>query len=120
MPAFTAVESRLIDRYTALIAQGNSGQLDGGRVARALETEILPEWRTMHRRFAALHGLPAEQQKVAALLLRYMDARERAWAATAASFRSGAPADQEVAAAANREAAAAVGELNALSEKNAH
>lgn len=78
--------SRLADTETTSLALFNSSadkwkarQLSDQQFTDIIEQQILPSWKAERDAIAKLQNLPADQAKLTASLLKYMDARQESW-----------------------------------------
>ncbi len=54
-------------------------QISDQQYADIIGQQILPQWKTEREAIASLRHLPAEQAKLAASVLKYMDTRQESW-----------------------------------------
>jgi rhomboid protease GluP len=91
---FDRVEPMTIDAFNRLIVEGKAGRLTDDTLAAALDDAILPVWRGMQVRLAAMPPPPPRWLARHQALTAYVDARLAHWTALAALVR-GEPLDAD-------------------------
>jgi rhomboid protease GluP len=86
--AFSATEAKVLDRYNALIRDNQARKVDEDTFVTVLETEVIPEWHAGRERLAVPRAWKPDQQKIVDVLIRYADARERAFMTFAHALRA--------------------------------
>src|SRR5207237_4590196 len=81
---FHAAERHCIAAFDDALARQRAGKLDELGVAGAVETDVLPAWRTMR---AHLIAAPLADQ-LREPMRKYLDDRQTAWEAFVAALRS--------------------------------
>jgi rhomboid protease GluP len=81
------VEKKALAAYQQALFAFASRKSTAGDFAVVLEKEILPPWNAERQSLSALVRLPARQQQVVDLLIKYMDARAGAWSLLDAGLR---------------------------------
>ncbi len=98
------VEHKAVEIYQKAKQSRERGRLNDVEVANIIEDGILPYWREMSERFAALHHvLPRDVERLAAIK-EYLRRRDDAWQTLADGLRQG---DQELIDTAARKTAEA-------------
>jgi rhomboid protease GluP len=115
--AFSATEVRVLDRYNKLVRDNQAGKVEEDKFVTVLEGEIIPEWHAGRERLAAPQAWNDEQQRVVDILIRYADARERAFAAFAKAIHAQDEEAAQQSSAAQREAENILEELKASDKK---
>ena len=106
------VEHKAVEIYEMAKAGREQGRLNDVELANIIEDEVLPYWREMSERFAALHHVLPHDVKRLAAIKEYLKRRDDAWQTLADGLRRG---DHELIdsaiqkAAEADEAAAAIG-----------
>jgi rhomboid protease GluP len=115
--AFSAMEAKVLDRYNKLVRDNQAGKVAENTFITVLESEVIPEWRAGRERLASPRAWNDEQQKIIDVLLRYADARDRAFAAFAQAIRAQDEEAAQQSAAAQREAEKILEALKAPDKK---
>jgi hypothetical protein len=102
--AFSAMETKVLDRYNTLVRDNQAGRIEEDRFVNVLESEIIPEWHAGREQLATPRAWNEEQQKFVDILVRYADARERAFVAFAQAIRAQDEEAAQQSSAAQREA----------------
>jgi len=97
-------EDASLKLYNASLEKWKEHKLSDREFADLTDQQILPEWRKQRDAVRNLQHLPAGQQKLVASLLKYMNAREEAWALLLEGLREGDQAKLGRSLAKNREA----------------
>ena len=114
---FTAMESRVLDRYNGLVRDNVARTIDEKTFLTALEREVIPAWRAGHRSLAAPRPWTEPQKNVVDLLLRYAEARERAFMTFASAIAAHDDRAAEQANAHHRSAEDVLQQMKALQNK---
>jgi membrane associated rhomboid family serine protease len=85
--AFDRVEKKAIDTYNAMLIRTTKGEASEAELATVLERDVLPDWRVATKHFSTLTGLPAVQQPLVAMLVDYLQARQKSWELLVESIR---------------------------------
>jgi rhomboid protease GluP len=85
---FADTEDKSISQFNASMEKWKSHQLSDQQFADIIEQQILPKWQAERKAVANLKHLPANQAKLTASLVKYMDAREEGWELLAGGVRA--------------------------------
>ena len=72
---FAADEAKLLARFEDLVRKGTSAELTDAAVRAAIDTELVPAWRTLATQFETLPRLVAEAEHRRAVVEAYIQAR---------------------------------------------
>lgn len=87
MADLQAIEQRAVETYNGALEQRRSNQISDAELARIIDEQVLPGWRRYRGHLGALGHLPAKEARRVADIGRYMDLRERGWAAFSQALR---------------------------------
>jgi rhomboid protease GluP len=117
---FASLNATSLTTLNRVMTQLQQGTVTEGEVARVLEQDVLPPWRTERgvlQRLAMLSGLPARQRQLVATLVEYMTARQEEWELLQAGLRKNDPRALKSATEKQRQAEEVLGRLGAARRK---
>jgi membrane associated rhomboid family serine protease len=82
------IERQVVATYNGVAVKAQKHEITGEEFARVIERDVLPPWRGVHTRIAALRDVPPEQRPLLRDLARYQVLREEAWELIARGSRA--------------------------------
>jgi len=86
---FHAVEERAIDEYNGALERRRTNRLSDEQLAKVIDDEIIPPWRSTRGHLATLRHLPAPEEQRIQEIGRYMLLREQGWRTFSEALRTG-------------------------------
>lgn len=83
------IEKQSLSLYNASLKNWNAHKISDKEFADTIEQQILPAWKSERDAISKLKNLPADQSKLAAKVVKYMDARTESWTLLAEGLRAG-------------------------------
>lgn len=117
MSSFAAMEHNVIDAYQKALSKAKNGEFSDEQFAKAIESTVLPDWKSSREHLAKLSGLPAQQKQFLDLLGRYLAARQEGWEFLVKALRDQNPAAFQESEAKQKEAEDRLKELQAFTGK---
>ena len=110
------IEEKALSRWNEVVQANSSGEMSDLDAARAIETEILPDWRVAHGLWKKAAEAREDNEQMQTLL-EYAQARERGWELMLAGLQNNDPNQVEAGVAEQQRAEELVQKIQATEDQ---